>query len=220
MSDRDSWNDPLREPAAPPPVPKKKMSGCLLASLIVGGIGLMGLLVCCGGVTWIYFNFAPTISSESAVVKAVGHEVLDTELLPDFEPAISIVMDNMFFAMRVAEFKHKDGKGEMMIGNMKIKMGDAGQMNAQAGQARENFEKKTHQTIDIKNTEIEQVKINGKDVPVTIGEGTQRETGKAYHTLTADFDMPAGKTFVILQLEDEVWDKAAALKMLEDAKAK
>lgn len=217
MSDRDSWNNPLQESGSPPPVPKKGMSGCLLATLIVGGITLVGGLVCCGGGAWLIYNIAPTVSQESEVVKAVSRQILSTEIPADFVPKSSIVMDNMFFVMRIAEFSQKEGKGEMMIGTMKIKF-DANQPNAQSAQFRGNFEEKIRNSIDITKTEIQKITIDGKEVPVTIGEGTHRESGKAFHTLSADFDQPSGKTFVLLQVEDEAWDQDAFLKMLEEAK--
>ncbi len=216
MSDRDSWNDP--QPEAPLPAPKKKMSGCMLAALIGGGLFLVGMVACCGGGAWVVSLMVPTISKEPADVAAVGRQILNTEMLEDFSPDNAMTIDNMLFTMRIAEFRHKEGKGEMMIGSIKIKMGDPKQMGAQSQGIRQGFEAKGRETLDMKKTETHEIKINGQKVIVSIGEATERSTGKIVHTADAEFNQPVGQTFVILRMDDEIWDQDAVLKMLEEIK--
>ena len=216
MSDRDSWTDAQNE--APTPAKKKGMSGCMLAALIVGGIGGLGLLVCCGGFAWFGAGFVPKFTSEPAEVTAALHQVLNTEILDGFVPDKAMTMDNMVFTMRIVEFKHKEAKGEMMIGSMKLKIGDPSQAKLQSGQFRGPFEQKMRDSLDIKKTESHEITVNGQKVTVSIGEATEKSGGKVVHTATTDFDQSGIETFLMLRVDDDVWNQDAFLKMLEDAK--
>ena len=215
MSNRDSWNDPQPQSEA---VPKKKgMSGCMLASLIVGGFSIVGLLVCCGLGGWFFSMIMPKLSTEPAEVTAVAKKILNTEMLPGFAPQQAMTIDNMFFSMHIAEFKQKEGKGEFMIGNVTVKMGDPSQANLQSTQFRSKFEDKMRETIDIKETENHEITMDGKKVNVVIGEGTNRQTGKTIHTATTDLEHGSSFTFLRLQMDDDIWDQDAVVKMLEGA---
>ena len=213
MADHDSWTD--AQSGAPV---KKRMSGCMLASLIVGGIGLVVGLVCCGGGVWLAMSFKPTISNSPQDVAAVAKQILDFKMIDGFNPAQSVTMDNWIFTMRIAEFKHMEGKGEMMIGKFFVKIGDPNQAKMQSQQFRGPMESKMQETVDIKKTEHRDITINGKTVMVSISEGTDRNDGKSVHIVSGDFDQAGGKAFFLIRLDDEIWDEAAVLKMFEEAK--
>lgn len=216
MSENSSWTDtPDNVPNRPV---KKPMSGCLLASLIVGGLGGVCLLVCCGVGAYFAANFAPKITSVPAEVAAVGKLALDMKVPDEFTPANSITMDNFAFTMRIAEFTHQAGKGTMVLGALKMKMGDANQANAQTAQFRGQHDSKISDNLDVKKIESHEIMIDGQKVAVMIGEATDRTTGKAVHTAKADIASPTGNTFFMLRLDDDVWDQDAVLKMLEEAK--
>ena len=216
MSDNNSWTDAPSD--APTPPAKKGMSGCMLASLIVGGVGLFSLLICCGVGGWFITKMAPKVSTVPAEVAAVSQSILDLKIPDTFKPSNSVSMDNMAFTMRIAQFAHQEGKGKLVVGMMKIKIGDPNQANAQSVQFRSQSEAELTGTLDVKKTESQEITMNGQKVTVMIGEATDRTTGKAVHTAKADISMPSGQTFFLLRLDDEIWDQDAVLKMLEDAK--
>ena len=216
MSGNTSWNDtPEQAPSRPA---KKPMSGCLLASLIIGGLGGVCLLACCGVGAYFAANFAPKITAVPAEVTAVGKSVLDLNISEDFTPVNSVTMDNFVFTMRIAEFAHKEGKGKLVLGAMKIKMGDPNQANAQTGQFRTQHETNMSDNLDVKKTESHEITIDGQKVSVMIGEANDRTSGKGVHTATADIKSPTGQIFFLLRLDDDVWDQDAVLKMFEEAK--
>jgi len=215
MSDRDAWNDAQHD--APTPMKKKGMSGCMLAALIVGGVGGVGLLVCCGGLAWFGSMFVPKIVNSPAEVTEVGHQILNTEMLDGFVPDKAVTMDNMIFTLRFAEYRHKEGKGEMMIGNMKLKMGDPNQAKMQSTQFKQPFEEKM-KSLDVKKTETHEVTINGQKVNVAVGEATDKSSGKGVHTVNLEFDQGGVTTFLLMQLDDDLWDQDAFFKWLEETK--
>ena len=161
---------------------------------------------------------APKVTSVPAEVEAAGQLVLNMKIPPEFKPNNAVTMDNSFFTMRIAQFKHSEGKGELVLGMMKLKIGDANQMNAQSAQFRSQHETSISGTLDVKKTEAHELTIDGQKVSVMVGEATDRPTGKAVHTAKADIDTPSGQTFFLLRLDDDVWDQDAVFKMLEEAK--
>ena len=216
MTDQNSWADsPGDAPAAPV---KKPMSGCMLASLIVGGLGLVGLLLCCGVGGYFATTWAPKITKVPAEVTAVAQTVMDLKVPDEFTPSNAVSMDNFIFTMRIVEYTHKEGKGKIVLGTIKIKVGDPNQANPQTAQFRSQHEVDISGNLDVKKTESHDITIGGQKVSVMIGEATDRTTGKGVHTAKADINSPMGQTFFLLRLDDDVWDQDAVLKMLEEAK--
>jgi len=218
MSGNDLWVDPPNEPQPVQTVPKKRMSGCMLATLIGGGVGLVGLLTCCGIFAWFGSMMIPTTTNVPAEVTAVGRQILNVEVPADFQPTNAVTIDNMLMAMRIAQFKHREGKGEMMLNSMKIKIGNPGQANVPPDQMRIKFEEEIRSSLDTKKSETHDVMVNGQKVSVTISEATDRNNGKGVHIATAEMRTSNGQSFILLRMDDDVWDQDAVLKMLEDAK--
>ena len=216
MSNSDPWVDSKAE--APTPSAKKPMNGCLLASLIVGGLGMVCLVVCCGAFAWFAYTMKPTITNVPAEVRAASQQVLNIKISDDFIPENAITMDNMMFTNRMVKFRHKEGKGQLLMGMMTLKIGDPNQAKAQSGGMRGPFEIELKTNLDIKKTETRDIVINGQKASVAIGEAADRNTGKAVHTVEMNTSLPSGEAFLLLRLDDDVWDEAAVLKMLEESK--
>jgi hypothetical protein len=215
MSNDAAWNEPRNdEPSRPP---RKPMNGCLLASLIVGGLGLVGLLVCCGVGAWLASTFVPKVTSVPAEITATGDQILKLQLPDGFKPINATTMDNPFFTLRIAQFQQQEGKGKIGVGSMKIKIGDANQANMQSVQFRTALDAEMSGTLDVKSTTSHDVTMNGQKVVVSISEATDRATGKAVHTAKTDLTIPMGQIFIQLRMDDEIWDEAAVLKMFEEA---
>jgi len=218
MSDNNPWNDPVSE--SPTPVKKKGMSGCMLASIIVGSLGLVCMLACCAGAIWLGSMVIPKETKAPAEIAAIGHEVLNTDVLPDFSPDKALTWDNMLFTLKITQFTHKESKGEILMGALKVKFGDLNQAKMQSQQLRGPLEEKSRGPLDIKKSESKEIMINGQKVSVSIGEATDRTTNKSVHTASADFEQAGGMfTFFFLRMDDDVWNEDAVLKMLEDTKA-
>lgn len=211
MTDTNPWND------APVPPPSKKMNGCLLATLIIGGVGFFGLLVCCGGGVWLGTMFIPKVMNVPAEVTAVGNSILETKLPDDFQPTNANTMDNPFFDMKFARFAQKEGKGILILRSMKMKMGDANQANIQLAAWRVQDETEINSNLSLRKSESKEVTIGGQKVAVIIGEGTDL-AGKGIHTAKADISTLGGTTYFMLRMDDDIWDEDTVLKMLENAK--
>lgn len=211
MSDANSWSD------APVQPPKKKMNGCLLAALIVGGLGSLGLMICCGAAFWFGSMFIPKIMNVPAEVLAVAKSIVDMKYPDNFQPTTANTIDNPFFMTRFARLAHQEGKGILILRSLKVKMGDANQANLQLAPLRAQDELEINGNMTLKKTESQEVTIAGQKVSVLIGEGTDM-TGKPIHTVKGEVTTIGGSTYFLLRVDDDIWDQEAILKMLEEAK--
>jgi len=216
MSAKDDWTNPND---APLPAKKKKMSGCMFASLILGGLGVVGLVVCCGGVVALGYMFQPTVSKVPDEVAAAGKQILNITVPPEFTGEESISMDNFVFTMRIAQYRHKEGKGNLMMGAFRVKLGDPNQAKMQQGQFREPLQQQHFGQIVVKKSDSIEVTIDGQKVSVTISEGTNQQTQKEVHMVSFDFVHGSDPTFFVMSLDDDVWDQDAVIQMLEGGKA-
>ncbi len=216
MSNNDPWIDSKADVPKPPAA--KPMNGCLLASLIVGGLGMVCLMVCCGAFAWVAYSMKPTITNVPAEVRAVSQQILAINISDDFIPENAVTMENMIFTNRTVTFRHKEGKGQLLMGTIMLKMVDANQAKLQSGQMRGPLEIQVRNNLDIKKTESREIMINGQKASVEIVEATDRSTGKGVHTADLNLSLPNGEIFILLRLDDDVWDEAAVLKMLEESK--
>ena len=151
MSQDDPWIDSKAE--APTLPAKKPINGCLLASLIVGGLGMVCMMVCCGALAWFGYSMKPTVTNVPAEVRAASQQILNVNISDDFTPENAMTMDNMMFTNRMVKFRHKEGKGLLLMGMMKLKIGDPNQAKIQSGQMRGPFEMEARNNLDIKKTE-------------------------------------------------------------------
>ena len=101
---------------------------------------------------------------------------------------------------------------------MKLKIGDDQSVKMQSAQFRSKFETDISGSLDTKSSETIDVMINGQKVSVQIAEAKDRTNGKDVHTAKADIPIPTGQAFILLRLDDEIWNQEAVVKMLEEAK--
>ena len=160
----------------------------------------------------------PTITNVPAEVRGASQQILNITISDDFIPENAITMDNMMFTNRMVKFRHKEGKGQLLMGMMSLKIGDPNQAKIQSGGMRGPLEIELKTNLDIKKTETRDIMISGQKASVSIGEATDRNTGKAVHTIEMNTSLPTGETFILLRLDDDVWDEAAVMKLLEGAK--
>ena len=215
MADTDPWKDSQPEATKPP---KKKMSGCLLASLVVGGLGLVGMLVCCGGAAWFGTKMIPVVTQSPAEVAEVGQKAFHIDIPEDFLAETAITMDNPFFIMRIAQFKHKQDKGKIALGMIKLKVGDPKQADMNSRQFRASFEQEMRGTCDIKSSKSHDITINGQKATAVVEEAKDRNNGKEVRIVSSEFNLPSGQSFIMLRIDEDAWDEDAVLKMLEDIK--
>ena len=213
MSDRDAWPDNPNDPT-PQRAEKSGGSGCLKFALIVGGLSFIGLLVCCGGLTWFGWGFIPKMATTPTDVAAVGQQVMQIDIPDEFVGKAGFTIDNRWIAMRFATFLHKDGKGALLIGAMQVKMGDLKDRHADF-KKRSQQQSNDQQKLTIKKTEEREFTIRGKSVTFKFSEAEEDGTDKKFRLVTGELEAPGSITILQLTLEEEAYDEDAVVKMIE-----
>lgn len=216
MSDRDQWPDNPNDEPRRQSQPQEPSSGggCLKVALIVGGVGFLGMLVCCGGLAWFGWGFIPTLATTPADVAAVGQQVMQIDIPTEYVGKAGFTIDNSWIAMRFATFLHKDGKGTLLIGAMQVKVGDLKDKQADF-KAQSQQQSKDEKKLTIKKTEEREFTIRGKPATFKFSEAEEEGTNKKFRLVTGELEAPGGITVLQLTLEEEAYDEDAVVKMIE-----
>lgn len=209
MSEQNPWNDP-QQPAVPA---KKSMSGCLMAFLIIAGIGLIGMLACGGFVAYIAMNVNIKKVEDPKEAAEISQQILNISIPQDFVAKDALTMDIIVAATKIVNYEHKDQKGSLTLGSIQIKMQGADQ-----GDIRKEFDKRSESDINVKSSKTRDITIIGKPAKLTIGEGTKEGSDEPAHTANVLFQNGANQYFIAIEMLDEIWDEEAVVKMLEEAK--
>lgn len=220
MSNRDEWPDNPNDPTpqrAQQWEEKSSGSGCLKYALIVGGLGFVVMLVCCGGLVWFGWGFIPKMATSPADVAAVGQQVMQIDIPEEYVGKAGATIDNPLIAMRFAAFLHKEGKGALLIGTMQVKVGNLKDKEADF-KTRFEQQSKDKKKLTIKKTEEREFTIRGKQVTFKFSEAEEEGTDKKFRLVTGDLEAPGSLTILQLTLEEEAYDEEAVVKMIESIK--
>ena len=210
MSDRDQWPDNPNEQSHEP----KSGGGCFKIALIVGGVGFLGMLVCCGGLAWFGWGFVPKMATTPADVAAVGQEVMQIDIPAEFVGQAGMSWDNWVMSMKFATYEYKEQKGSLVIGSMQVKLGDpkdsqAAFKNQTKQQSDDEEDLKITVTVDREFT------IRGKPAKFKFSEAEQEGTGKKFRLVSSEIATPGGLLIFQLKLEEDAYDEEAVVKMIE-----
>lgn len=205
MDEQDAWPE---NPSAPPP--QKVSKGCGKVALIVGGLALVTLMVCCGVGGWMLWSFWPRITTNPAEVQQIAKQILDIKIPADFQPATAMSMERNFaMTMRVASFQHKERKGTLVLGSFQMKVGTPDQ--------KPNFTQQMDQKLELQmgETKVREFQIRGQKVPFRFTEAVEQSTKKPFRVVEGNLDAPGGGTFLKLIVEEDAYDEDAVTEMIE-----
>ncbi|MDB5343291.1 MAG: hypothetical protein JWP89_1668 [Schlesneria sp.] len=208
MTGKDTWPE---DPNTQSPTPAKKSSGCGKVILIVGGLMFLLMLVCGGGIGFFAYSFWPKIATQPAEVAAISKEILDLDIPEGFVPENAISMNNFMMTMRMATYRHPDGKGDLMLGNFQVKVGKPDQSQKPDFSGSDNKSKK----LTIGETEIKEFPVRGKQVPFRFSDAVDEESNEKYRVVEAEFGDAGVTTFLKLSVPEDSYDEEAVVKMIE-----
>jgi hypothetical protein len=215
MSIHEDWKTPE--------VPKQGMSTTVKVLLIVGGIGGVLLLLCCGGIGLFVYKakealqeFALTTDADEIETRA--GRIAQIDIPPDFEPTLGFDLGIMRWVGY--EKTPRDGSRLMlfelngvMLQNKTFaqQRQEMEQMLKQQGSQNGGFEMQ----IDVAERETRKVNIRGKPVEFEFNKGTTSPEGKAVRQAIGAFKTPTGVALLNLIVPEEGYDESAVVKMIE-----
>jgi len=210
--DRDSFDQQYDEQYQPPRQGMSTGVKVLIVLLVLFG---GGMLLCCGAFALMGYMFMPKVSTTPADVIAVRDEMVTIDLPDDLEPKQSLRMDNLMFAMKTAMFESRDGKSQLMIASMHVKIGGPEANNEL--QVRNALEDQGESQRPLANSETktQSVKIKGADHDFVFTKGEDAQTGRKMRQVSGTFPGREGTAFLMYQTEEDNYDEERVVKMLE-----
>ena len=181
--------------------PEKKSGGCLKWFLILGGIGLVLGVICCGGVTYLGFQFKPTIATTPAEVDKIALEIADLKMLPEFAGKTGMKMNIMIMDMRMADYEHAAGKGQLQLIEMAMKAAGGADQDAQLEVEMNKQNQLNFRTLDGAETETMEMEIRGKPASFTVTTGKATGSDTEYHQVKGVFKSKNGIAKLMLEVE-------------------
>jgi hypothetical protein len=221
MSTTDDFNDPQ---------PKKGMSSTSKVLIILGSIGGLCLLACCGGGAFLFYrlkdNFA--MSSDPAVVKKSTEEIVLIDVPSDFTPTQSMKISMMGVSMKWAIYTKGGGNDSMMMLMEMNQPGMAAQGGVGAKQQRDQMLQAMRQQQAQQggagqfNTEINEqsvksrkFKINGETVEFDFIKGTRPNGGDVHQVVGVFPSRGGGVVMLMLIVPADGYDEESIVTMIK-----
>ena len=180
--------------------------------LILFGIGLLSIVLCCGGG---FYMFKDAGTDDPAKIALIQKEIVEIDIPADLQPAVGVNVNLFFMKMKMAVYNPQSATSLMLM-QMQLAGQSKEQMQAsfkqQAGQQQQNRD------FRMESSETKTVKIDGQDVDFLIAKGTLNSQGAAavpVRMVTGMFPSKDGMGFIQYSIDEEKYDKAAVIKTLE-----
>lgn len=180
--------------------------------LILLGVGVVSLALCCGGFVWWVQK---AVVQEPAKIAVMQKEIIEIDIPPNLQPGMGMNM-NFFgaFKMKIVAYNPNQASSLMLMqmqisGQTEEEMKQA--FNQQAGQ-QQNAQFK----MDSSETKV--VKVDGQDRNFLFAKGTLAPPGQppvAVHMVTGMFPSKEGMGFIQYSIDETKYDEAAVIKTLE-----
>ena len=201
------------------PQEKKGMStrAKVLISLVVGFGGLM--LLCCGGVVWIGYHFADSVSEDPAEIAAVTDEMAEIDMPEGFDPKMSFDMKVPISGERImAWIVYIDEESQSML--MLCGMGAAAgtqnpeQMQQQFKQSMQQQGMQQQQDMVSAQSETRQLTVRGEPASFTFTTGvTESESPRIQ--VNGVFQGKTGPVILMMDADAEKYPEEQIVQMIE-----
>ena len=201
---------------------KSGMSTTAKVVLIIGSIGGVCLLLCCGGMVYLFYKgqqfVQNAVSTNPETIREKTHAIAEIDIPAAFAP--KSFMDFMF--MRMAIYGKGDGdKAVLMLMEMDAQMLSGGkdpklirqqmlqQMRAQQAGPSGMSE------VDADSRETRSFTIDGQKVPFEFIKGKSAQHGTEMRQVMGAFPSKRGFVMLMLIVPDEEFDEQAVVQMIE-----
>lgn len=225
MSIHEDWNDP-------DPRKKEGLSTTVKVLLIVGGVGTLFILLCCGGAFLLVGRFENILKEQGInlrdfaenahvtdpdAIRERTQKIVKIEIMPGFEPqqAVDIVV------MKFVQYgKANDANSVLMLmafsnkftGGQKPTQDEMlnafRQQQARQGDAAGN-------NVAVQETETRELMVRGQKVAFQFIKGINETTGAVVREVLGSFPTQNGIGMLMLVVPEDEYDEPAVLKMID-----
>lgn len=183
--------------------------------LILLGVGAVSLALCCGGALW-FWNRSFEMTEDPVKVVAAQQEIAEIQLLPNQQPLFAMKMNLGLMNMTLVAYK-STGRSSMMLMQMKM-------TGMTEDEMQQNFRKegqKKNDQFQEESSETQKIKVDGVEREFLFAKGKLQSGGGpavAARQITGMFPSRNGMGYLIVTIEEEVYDEAAVIQMIESIK--
>ncbi len=211
------------------PQQKQGMSSTAKVLLILGSIGGLALLVCCGGAAFLGYRFKQNfaIATTPAEVRQQTEEIMQVEIPDEFPPIMGMQL-KWPVEMRLATYGTQgNDAAALVIMEMQAlpnqPRGNARQMRDQMlQQMRQNQQQQGQQMVNVieESSESRDFTINGQKVPFEFIKGKNAEDGTDYRQVVGVIPKGDGFVMIMLAAPEAQYDEDKIVKMIESIRLK
>lgn len=196
------------------------MSTTAKVLLSLGGVALVCLLLCCGGMGlvgyWGYNLARNAVSDDPAEIKRVTEEIVAVQIPPGFEPRTSmdfkIPVQNG--VVQIVLYHDPNCNGTLNLSQISDKAGGRPDQHIRMGKDLNRQQQLEPLDIVVEKTELFESTINGQPAEFSIGEGKARGLDEHYWNVTGNFAGKAGKGLFSFQAQTDKFSREQLLEML------
>lgn len=194
---------------------KKKPSSSVKILLILAGVGFVGMLLCIGaiGLTGYYFvnQVKEGMTEDPAEIAERTDEIIGIEILPGMNPLVAMRMNVIVMKMNFSVYGAPHGENVLLICDIQMpdQTADEDEFRRQLGN--QGF----GEDIDVTASEIREIETAAGTLTFEFAEGTNGLGNTIYQVTGMIPSRSGGVGFLMLQQDEQDYDEAAVVKMLE-----
>jgi hypothetical protein len=199
------------------PAEERPARGCRRQATFFGLFGALTLAVFCGVCGLFgYLLFVPGIYQTPAEIAPITQEIVDVQVPDVFQPRLAMKWDNSLYAARLSMYQHQQGRGALQFTEIAVKVGDKAVAEAQLKQQMSQQDAMDEiKVLKVESSQSREFLVRGQPVKFTFEAGEDVSSSTRYHQVTGQFVGKNGPAALVLQMEDDVWDEAVVVEMLE-----
>lgn len=219
MSIHEDWKDPEQR--------KPGMSTTVKVLLLLGGIGGICSLLCCGGAFILVnraqqiledagINFKDIVTVEPEAIRERTQKIAKLEIPPGFEPKQAVDMVIMKYAIYT-----KGANADSSLVLMEFAKEFMGEEEEQQEEMLEAFQKRQTEggnlsaDVEVQSSETREFTIRGETANFEFNKATNKKTGAKVRQVVGSFATKNGVAMLVFVVPEDEYDDAVAVKLIE-----
>lgn len=194
--------------AGPTPEPPRQrpLQSRLMSLLAMASSGM--LLCCCIPLVALNMIFGVAVENEPEKVHAIALRIVPIAIPSGFECVEARTADNSLFRVNLAKFKHSEGRGKLVIGQLRTRLFPIeNEYEFKNLQMLLNQISPGMRNLDVKERREEEILVDGKKVMIEIVDGVDIGSTTRIKQVSGAWSTDDFVTQILLQVEEGFYSR-------------